>query len=263
MGRLENRIALITGAASGIGEATARLFAAEGARVALADMQDDRGRAVAKEITDGGGTAHYLHVDVSASEDVAGMVQETVDHFGGLDILYNNAGLARGGSIVDVAEDDWDLVINTDLKSIYLGCKYAIPRMRERGGAIISTASVAGLRGSPALHAYSAAKAGVINLTRSIASEVGQYNIRVNCVCPGIIETPIWGALGQLPPPQRAEMFRRMGEGVLLGRTGKPEDIARAVLFLASDDASYITGEALVVDGGLTAGRPPREGRVV
>jgi meso-butanediol dehydrogenase/(S,S)-butanediol dehydrogenase/diacetyl reductase len=262
MARFDDKTALITGAASGIGAATARLFAQEGARVVLADVQDTLGREVADQIRAAGGTAHYIHADVSASEDVAGMIQATVEHFGSLDILYNNAGLARGGSITEIAEEDWDLVIAVDLKSIYLGCKYAIPRMRERGGAIVSTASVAGLRGSPGLHAYGAAKAGVINLTRSIAAEAGQYGIRVNCVCPGIIETPIWGALGQLPPEARTEMFRRMGEGVLLGRSGQPEEIAKVILFLASDDASYITGAAIVVDGGLTAANRPRPGAI-
>lgn len=262
MGRLENKVALVTGAASGIGAATVRLFAQEGASVVLADVQDDLGRAVAAEISTAGGTAHYVHADVSASEDVAGMMQATIDRFGRLDILYNNAGLARGGSITEIAEDDWDLVIDVDLKSIYLGCKYAIPRMREHGGAIISTASVAGLRGSPGLHAYGAAKAGVINLTRSIAAEAGQYGIRVNCVCPGIISTPIWGAMGQLPPEARAEMLRRMGEGVLLGRVGQPEEVAKVILFLASEEASYVTGAAIVVDGGLTAANRPRQGMI-
>jgi len=262
MGRLNEKVALITGAASGIGAATARLFGQEGASVVLADMQDELGRKVADEITAAGGAAHYVHADVSASEDVAGMMQSAVDRFGRLDILYNNAGLARGGSITEIAEDDWDLVIDVDLKSIYLGCKYAIPRMRDHGGAIISTASVAGLRGSPGLHAYGAAKAGVINLTRSIAAEAGQYGIRVNCVCPGIISTPIWRQLGELPAEARAEMLRRMGEGVLLGRVGQPEEVAKVILFLASEEASYITGAAIVVDGGLTAANRPRQGMI-
>lgn len=259
MGRIEGKVALITGAASGIGEATARLFAAEGAHVMLADLQDDRGQQVLKEIREAGGSADYLHCDVAVAEDVSGMVRATVERFGRLDILYNNAGLGRGGSITDVTEDEWDLVIDVDLKSIFLGCKFAIPEMRKvGGGVIVSTASIAGLRGSPRLHAYSAAKAGVINLTRSIAGEVGQYNIRVNCICPGIIVTPIWSQIGVQQPEQQHAHWAAMGQRVLLGRVGYPDDIAKSVLFLCSDDAAYITGHALVVDGGLTAADVPR-----
>jgi NAD(P)-dependent dehydrogenase (short-subunit alcohol dehydrogenase family) len=261
MGRLENKVALITGGASGIGEATALLFAEEGAKVMVADVQDELGQGVARRIRDAGGTADYIHTDVSVAEDVSGMVRATTERYGRLDVLYNNAGLARGGPIVEVAEEDWDLVIDVDLKSIYLGCKFAIPEMRKTGGgAIVSTASIAGLRGSPRLHAYSAAKAGVINLTRSIAAEAGPYNIRVNCVCPGIIVTPIWRQIGTMTDEQQRAMWDQMGARVLLGRVGMPEDIARAVLFLASDDAAYITGHALVIDGGLTAADRPREG---
>ena len=261
MGRIEGKVALITGAASGIGEATAELFAHEGARVMLADIQDELGRQVVERIHDAGGTAEYIHCDVSAGEDVAGMVRATVDRFGRLDILYNNAGLGRGGSITEIAEEDWDLVIDVDLKSIYLGCKYAIPEMKKTGGGtIISTASIAGLRGSPGLHAYSAAKAGVINLTRSIAGEVGPFGIRVNCICPGIIVTPIWRQVVDLTGEQQDSMWQAMAQRVLLQRVGRPEDVARGALFLASDDSSYITGHALVIDGGLTASEVRREG---
>lgn len=259
MGRIEGKVALITGAASGIGEATAALFAREGAQVLLADVQDELGRAVLERIRGAGGTAEYIHCDVSVAEDVGGMVRAAVDRFGRLDILFNNAGIARGGSITELTEDDWDTVINVDLKSVYLGCKLAIPEMRRGGGgAIVSTASVAGLRGSARLHAYSAAKAGVINLTRSVAAEAGRYGIRANCVCPGIIVTPIWQQLGTLSAEQQEARWQAMGQRVLLGRVGYPDDIAKAVLFLASDEAAYITGHALVVDGGLTAADPPR-----
>ena len=261
MGRIEGKVALITGAASGIGEATAELFAREGARVMVADVQDELGRQVVERVRAAGGTAEYIHCDVAAAEDVAGMVRATVDRFGRLDILYNNAGLGRGGSITEIAEEDWDLVIDVDLKSIYLGCKYAIPEMKKTGGgSIISTASIAGLRGSPGLHAYSAAKAGVINLTRSIAGEVGPFGIRVNCICPGIIVTPIWRQVVDLVGEQQEVMWKTMAQRVLLQRVGMPEDIARGALFLASDDSSYVTGHALVIDGGLTASDVRREG---
>ncbi len=188
------------------------------------------------------------------------MVRATVEAFGQLDILYNNAGLARGGTITEISEEDWDLVIDVDLKSVYLGCRYAIPEMRKAGGgAIISTASIAGLRGSPRLNAYSAAKAAVVNLTRTIAGEVGHMNIRVNCICPGIIVTPIWRQVGAVPDTMQQARFDAMGQRVLLRRVGMPQDIAKAALFLASDDSSYITGHALVVDGGLTASDVMRE----
>lgn len=261
MGRLEEKVALVTGAASGIGAATARRFAREGAKLMLADIQDDRGQQVLSEIRADGGTAEYVHCDVSVGEDVAGMVRAAVGTYGRLDLLFNNAGLARAGSVLDATEEDWDLVINVDLKSIYLGCKYAIPELRKAGGgAIVNTASVAGLRGSVRLHAYSAAKAGVINLTRSIAAEVGGDNIRVNCVCPGIISTPIWSDIGLEDVALRDAFMQASGQRILMGRVGQPEEIASAVLFLCSDDASYITGHALVIDGGLTAGTPPNQG---
>lgn len=260
MRRLEGRVALVTGAASGIGAATARLFAQEGARVMLADIQDALGQAVADAITADGGTARYVHGDVAVAEDVAGMVHATVTAFSRLDVLVNNAGMGGGGFVTELTEEDWDRVLDVNLKSVYLGCKYAIPEMRKTGGgAIVNIASVAGLRGSARLTAYSAAKAGVINLTRSIAAEAGRYGIRVNCVCPGIIRTPIWRTVIDLPAEAQDALWQRMAARVLLGRVGLPEDVARAILFLASDDAAYITGTALVVDGGLTAADPPRE----
>jgi NAD(P)-dependent dehydrogenase (short-subunit alcohol dehydrogenase family) len=235
MGRLDDKVALVTGAASGIGEATALLFAAEGARVMLADIQDEQGHTVRDRI------------------------RAAADAFGRLDVLFNNAGLARGGSILDLTEEDWDLVLDVDLKSVYLGCKLAIPEMRKTGGgAIVNTASVAGLRGGARLHAYHAAKAGVINLTRSVAAEAAQYGVRVNCVCPGIIVTPIWRQIGVASDEAARAFWGMMGQRVLMGRVGTPEEVAKTVLFLASDDAAYVTGHALVVDGGLTAADPPR-----
>lgn len=254
MGRVEGKVALITGAASGIGEATAELFAREGATVMLADVQDDKAQAVLERIRSAGGTAAYVHCDVSVGEDVGGMVRATVEQFGRLDLLYNNAGLGRGGPLTEMSEADWDLVIDVDLKSIFLGVKFAAPEMRKvGGGAIVSTASIAGVRGAPGLAAYSAAKAGVINLTRSLAAELAADNIRVNCVCPGVIRTPIFAQVMTLPEGEQESFWRGMSRGALLGRVGLPEDIARGVLFLCSDDASYITGHPLVIDGGMTA----------
>lgn len=259
MGRIDGKVALVTGAASGIGEATAELFAREGARVVVADLQDELGRQVVERIRNDGGTAHYIHCDVAVAEDVGGMVRAAVDTYGRLDILFNNAGLARGGTVTELSEDDWDLTIDVDLKSVYLGCRFAIPEMRKAGGgSIISTASIAGLRGSPRLTAYSAAKAAVINLTKSIAAEAGNDGIRVNCICPGIIVTPIWRQIG-IADEQQQERWQMMGQRVLLKRVGMPEDVAKGALFLASDDAAYVTGHALVIDGGLTAADPLRD----
>ena len=261
MGRIEGKVALITGAASGIGEATAELFAREGAQVMVADIQDELGRQVVQRIRDAGGTAEYIHCDVAAGEDVAGMVRATVDRFGRLDILYNNAGLGRGGSITEIAEEDWDLVIDVDLKSIYLGCKYAIPEMKKSGGgSIISTASIAGLRGSPALHAYSAAKAGVINLTRSIAGEAGPFGIRVNCICPGNIPSEM-GAYAVDEDPERQRRIREAVAAVRMGyqplkRQGSARDIGEAALWFASDRSAQVTAQILSVDAGATAGSP-------
>ena len=260
MGRIEGKVALVTGAASGIGEATAELFAREGARVVVADLQDDLGHQVVERIRQAGGTAHYLHCDVAVAEDVGGIVRAAVDTYGRLDILFNNAGLARGGTVTELSEVDWDLTIDVDLKSVYLGCRFAIPEMRKAGGgSIISTASIAGLRGSPRLTAYSAAKAAVINLTKSIAAEAGNFGIRVNCICPGIIVTPIWRQIGVLTDEQQQERWQSAGQRVLLKRVGMPEDVAKGALFLASDDAAYVTGHALVIDGGLTAADPLRD----
>jgi NAD(P)-dependent dehydrogenase (short-subunit alcohol dehydrogenase family) len=258
--RLAGKVALITGAASGIGEATAELFAREGARVMLADIQDELGGQVRDRIRAAGGEAEYVRCDVAVAEDVGGMVRATVDRFGRLDLLFNNAGLARAGSLADFSEADWDLVINVDLKSIFLCSKYAAAEMRRTGGgAIVNTASVAGLRGSDRLFAYSTAKAGVINLTRSLAADLARDNIRVNCVCPGIIVTPIWGAIGIQTEEQRELAWQTMGQRVVMGRVGRPDEVAKAVLFLCTDDASYITGHPLVVDGGLTAANPPAQ----
>lgn len=260
MATFAGKVAIITGAASGIGEATALLFAEEGASVLLADVQDERGEAVAERIRAAGGQAAYIRCDVAVAEDTAGMVRAAVERYGRLDILFNNAGIGRGGAITELSEADWDLVIDVDLKSVYLGCKYAIPEMqRTGGGSIVNTASVAGLRGNARLHPYNAAKAGVVNLTRSVAAEAAQFGIRVNCVCPGIIRTPIWNQVMTLPEEQQDAVFGMMGSRVLLGRAGTPEEIARTVRFLCSDDASYITGHALVVDGGMMAADPPRE----
>jgi len=256
MDRLKRKVALITGGASGIGEATVRLFIEEGASVALADIQDDRGRQLAKEVG-----ATYFHADVSREDDVKAAVEETARRFGRLDCLFNNAGYAGvGGRIEQIPVDGFDETIAVLVRGVFLGMKHAAPVMKRQGaGSIISTASVAGLRTGLGPHIYSAAKAAVIQLTRSVAMGLGESGVRVNCICPGGIATPIFGKAFGLPP-ERADETIPLMKGVLetlqpIQRSGLPADIAQAALWLASDDSSFVNGHALVVDGGLSGGR--------
>ncbi len=258
MSRLVNKVALVTGGASGIGEATVRLFVAEGASVVIADVQDDRGQRLAGEL---GARAAYAHADVSREADVQAAVDAAVGRFTRLDCIFNNAGsVGVGGRIAEVTVDGFDETLGVLLRGVFLGMKHAAPVMkRQGGGSIISTASVAGLRTGLGPHVYSAAKAAVIHLTRSVAMELGEHNIRVNCICPGGIATPIFGK-GLGLSPERAEEIVPLMKGVLenlqpIKRAGVPDDIAQAALWLASDDSTFVNGHALVVDGGLIGGR--------
>ncbi len=258
MSRLPGKVALITGGASGIGEATVRLFVAEGAAVTIADIQDERGRRLAAEL---GERTAYAHTDVSREADVEAAVADTVRRFGRLDCIFNNAGYGGvGGRIEAVTVAGFDETIGVLLRGVLLGMKHAAPVMkRQGGGSIISTASVAGLRSGFGPHVYSAAKAAVIQLTRTVAMELGEHNVRVNCICPGGIATPIFGkGLGM--SVEEADALVPLMKGVLenvqpIKRAGLPEDIAQAALWLASDDSTFVNGEALVVDGGLSGGR--------
>jgi NAD(P)-dependent dehydrogenase (short-subunit alcohol dehydrogenase family) len=255
MGKLDGKIALITGGGSGIGRATALLFAAEGAKLSVADWVEDNARAVAAEIAARGGEAIALRADVSKAADAERMVAETVQRFGRLDILYNNAGIGFARRTHLLSEEEWDRTINIDLKGVFLGCKYALPELMKQGGVILSTASVAGLEGIRQMAAYCAAKAGVIMLTKSLAMDYAEYGIRVNCICPGTVETPLSETGYESLSEERRQRAHRMVAAMhLLGRTGQPEEIASAALFLCSQDASFITGQAIVVDGGYTAG---------
>jgi NAD(P)-dependent dehydrogenase (short-subunit alcohol dehydrogenase family) len=258
MSRLAGKVALVTGGASGIGEATVRLFVAEGAAVAIADLQDERGERVAAEL---GSRSTYVHADVSREADVQAAVAVTVERFGRLDCIFNNAGYGGvGGRISEIPVDGFDQTLAVLLRGVYLGMKHAAPVMkRQGGGSIISTASIAGLRTGLGPHVYSTAKAAVIHLTRSVAMELGEHNIRVNCICPGGIATPIFGK-GLGLSADRAEEIVPLMKGILenlqpIKRAGLPEDIAQAALWLASDDSTFVNGHALVVDGGLTGGR--------
>jgi NAD(P)-dependent dehydrogenase (short-subunit alcohol dehydrogenase family) len=253
MARLDGKVAVITGGASGMGEATAHLFVREGARVVIGDLQAEKGEAVAKSI---GADCVFVRTDVAASEDVRGLVRTAVDRFGKLDVIYNNAGIGGGeGPILDCPEEVWDRIIAVDLKAVWLGMKHALPYLiRNGGGSIITTASISGLVGMMGQGAYGAAKGGVIQLTRVCAIENAQHGVRVNCICPGGILTPILYANPALPAPVDPELVRqRLEKAQPLPRAGMPEDIANAALWLASDDSSFVTGQAIVVDGGWTA----------
>lgn len=255
MGKLDNKIALITGGGSGIGRATSILFAGEGASVAIADWSEDQAQAVVAEITSKGGKAVAIRTDVSKAADAERMVAATVRHFGRLDILYNNAGIGFARPLHKMTEDEWDRVVDVDLKGVFLGCKYALPELMKRGGVILSTASIAGIEGIRQMGHYCAAKAGVILLTKSMAMDYAEHGIRVNCVCPGGIATPLAETGYDKMTPEKLERVKRATAAMhLLNRVGQPEEIARVALFLCSDDASFITGQAVVADGGWTTG---------
>jgi NAD(P)-dependent dehydrogenase (short-subunit alcohol dehydrogenase family) len=249
---------MITGGASGIGQAAVRLFVEEGSRVLIADIQDDKGEQLAEEL---GTPVAYVHTDVSQESDVKAAIDHAVTRFGCLDCLYNNAGLAGvSGPIETLPVEGYDSTMGILLRGVFLGMKHAAPIMKRQGsGSIISTASVAGLQAGYGPHIYSAAKAAVIHLTRSVAMELGESGVRVNCICPGGIATPIFGkalGLSSEAADQTIETMQTiLANSQPIQRSGLPEDIARAALWLASDDASFVNGHALVVDGGLTGGR--------
>ncbi|MBT4513163.1 MAG: SDR family oxidoreductase [Chloroflexi bacterium] len=246
MGKLDGKVALITGAGSGIGRASAILLAKEGAKVGVADYVPAGGEETVNMINNEGGEAAFIQTNVAKAEEVDRMVQTTVDTHGGLDILFGNAGInaVTRAFTADLSIEDWDTVIDINLKGVFLCAKYAIPHMlKAGGGSIINTASTNGLRAATTIAPYCASKAGVINLTRVIAAEYGQQGIRANAICPGLIET---GMTAELVPYFDFSFIAQ-------GRSGKPEEVAQTVLFLASDDSSYLTGAAISVDGGWSA----------
>jgi NAD(P)-dependent dehydrogenase (short-subunit alcohol dehydrogenase family) len=249
MGRLDGKVALITGAAGGMGREAAKLFAAEGARVVLADVTEDAGREAAREIGD---AADFVRVDVSDGADVEAMVRFAVERFGGLHVLYNNAGviLPSDEGVVETDEETWDRTIAINLKGVWLGCKHGIPAMlRSGGGSIINVASFVALMGAATAQiAYTATKGGVLSMTREIAVEYARRGIRANALCPGPIETPL---LRHLFADEAARQRRLVH--IPLGRLGQAREIVRAALWLASDESSYMTGSAMVVDGGITS----------
>jgi len=250
MRQLEGKCAIITGGASGIGRATARLFAEQGAAVVIADINTADGQNLAEELHAIGGKAIFVHCDVTDGGDCQRTVQAAVEYFGRLDILFNNAGVIRRSDVVETSEGDWDLVMAVNAKSVFLMSKFAVPVMAAAGGGvIINSGSGWGLKGGAKAVSYCASKAAVVNMTRAMAIDHGSQNIRVNCVCPGDTDTPMLrGEALQLGQDQA--MFMSEAAERPLGRYGEPLDVAQAVLFLASEAASYITGAALVVDGG-------------
>lgn len=252
MGQLDNKVAIVTGAASGIGAASAKRFAAEGAAVVAVDMRGPKAQETATSITDDGGHAIAIEADVSDSADVERMVSETVSQLGGLDVLFSNAGTLRPGTVVELSVEDWDFVMGVNVRSIFLGGKYAVPAMLEGGGgSIINTASISGLHGDGGAVVYAASKAAVINLTRAMATDHSADGIRVNAICPGTIETPPVKRMVSDPAIMKVNL-----DAHSIGRLGQPEEIANAALWLASDESSFVTGEHLVVDGGLRSRSP-------
>lgn len=249
---LEDKVAIVTGAGSGIGEASARRFAQEGALVVVADIRAGKAEAVAQAIVAEQGEAIAVEVDVADPASVEAMVRRAVERYGRLDVLFNNAGTLRPGTAVELSVADWDLVMNVNVRSVFLGAKFAVPHMVQQGaGSIINTASVSGLHGDGGAVVYAASKAAVINLTRALSTDHGPQGVRVNAICPGTIETPpvkrMMAEAGALERNVNAHALRRLG---------RPSEIAAAAVWLASDESSFVSGEAIVVDGGLRAQSP-------
>lgn len=260
MGALSGKTALITGAASGFGRAGAILFAAEGAKVVVADINPETGANVVEEIQDAGGEAIFVLADMSKMDDVERMVSETIKAFGGLDVFWHNAGNVGPGLVEETSEAAYDLTMAIHVKAGFFGAKFAIEEMKKAGGGVmLFTSSLAGIKASRASSVYGVAKTALVGLTKNLTVAFAPYKVRVNAICPGASETPLWPAFtnrgkdDNFNADKTNEVARQYAEKTPLGRLAEPEEIAQAALFLASDAASYVTGEIMSVDGGLSA----------
>lgn len=251
--RFTNKVIVITGAGSGIGRTAALAFAREGGSVVIGDINETDGAETARQILESGGFATAVRCDVRNAEDVAALIARAVADFGGVDVLYNNAGVVRYGTVEELSVEDWDFQLDINLKGTFLTCKYAIPQMRKRGGgAIVNTASVQAFASQKTVPAYAASKGGVVSLTTTIALDHADDNIRCNCIAPGTIRTPMVDqAADTFGPDDPEAAIAEWGRLHPLGRVGKPEEVANLVLFLASDEAAFCTGGCYRVDGGL------------
>lgn len=253
--RLQDKVAIITGAGSGQGESSAYLFAKEGAKVVVAEWNEEAGSRVAQKIVKEGGDALFIKVDVSKEDEVRSMVEQTVRHYDQIDVLFNNAAIGYSAtsrykmdSLLETPLEDWNAILGINLNGAYLVSKYVLPIMiKQNRGSIINNSSMNGMIGVSGADAYTAAKGGIVSLTRVMAVDYGKHGIRVNCICPGAIDTPMIANALEIPG------FREASAACPIGRIGQPEDIANAALFLATDEAGYITGVILPVDGGWSA----------
>ncbi|MDP8925398.1 MAG: SDR family oxidoreductase [Actinomycetota bacterium] len=246
-----SKVAVITGAATGIGRATALLFAREGASVIVADINESEAQRTVGDIEDEGGGARFMRIDVSEAEDVRALMEVAAEEMGGIDAIVNNAGAQRSGAVTEFEESEWDLLMRVNPRSCFLGAKYGVPYLRERGGgSIVNVSSLAGLKGGSGMTAYSASKGAIIAFTRALAEELAPDNIRANSVCPGWIDTPFNEPAIEFMGG-RAQQEEMVQQTVPLKRQGTPEEIAPGILYLASDASSYVTGQELVIDGGF------------